>query len=40
MFRSIRIGVEPGLLDNSDLTNRWPKWLAALDSSDFARTAA
>jgi putative nucleotidyltransferase with HDIG domain len=33
-------GLESGLLDNIDLADRWPKWLAALDSSDFARTAA
>ena len=33
-------GIEPGLLENIGLADRWPKWLAALDSSDFVRTAA
>lgn len=33
-------GLEAELLANLQLTDRWPEWLAALDSFDFVETAA
>jgi putative nucleotidyltransferase with HDIG domain len=32
--------LEPKLLETLDLMDRWPEWLAALDSLDFVKTAA
>jgi putative nucleotidyltransferase with HDIG domain len=32
--------LEPKLLEALDLMDRWPEWLAALDSLDFVKTAA